>query len=322
MLLENIAFIIGGLILLVVGGNLLLKSAISIASQFGISKAIIGMTVVSMATSFPELIVSLNAALKGSSDIALGNVIGSNISNVGFILSVTAIFSTIYIAKSFFKFDFPILMLVSVGFIVMIADGDVSRLDGFLLLGAFVLFLYTLVRRTQKYPTEVEVSPETNSPPLPIWKTIVYLLFGGFGLWLGAEWLIDGSVAIAQYFGLSERVIGITIVAVGTSIPELAASLISIYNKEDDISLGNIVGSNIFNILLIMGTVASISPISFERPANIFCTPNPVLDAIIMTGFAFLILPLAMLPKKYTLNWAKGLVILSLFLYFIFYTIS
>ncbi len=317
MLMQNVGIIIAGLVFLVVGGNLLLQSAVSIASRFGISKAIIGMTVVSMATSFPELVVSLNAALQGNSMISLGNVIGSNISNVGFILSVTAMFITIIVSKSFFKFDFVVLMGVSVGFVLMLMDDNVSRFDGIVLLMAFVIFIYSLVARTRKdKDTSVDQDgTQEEKAELPLWKTISYLLLGGLGLWLGSEWLIDGSVAVAKQFGLSDRVIGITIVAVGTSIPELAASLISIYNKENDISLGNIIGSNIFNILLIMGTVATIHPIEFQDPQTI-------VDAMIMTLFSFIILPLALLPKKYTLSWWKGLIILGLFISFIYYTIS
>ncbi len=312
-MLESIGLIVIGLTLLVVGGNALLRSAVSIATRFDIPKAVIGMTVVSMATSFPELVVSLNAALKGNSMIALGNVIGSNISNIGFILSVTALFSTITISKKFFRFDYPILMGVSLVFLVMLLDNDVSRLDGVILSVGFILFIFSLVKRSDKN-TVKEVEQKTEDE-MPLWKVILFLLVGGLGLWLGAEWLIEGSVAIAKEFGLSDRVIGLTIVAIGTSVPELAASLISIYNKENDISLGNIVGSNIFNILLIMGTVSTISPIEFSDDQSIN-------DAIIMTAFAFLLWPLAMIYKKYTIGWKKGIVLLGLFIYFIYQTIS
>ncbi len=313
-MLENIGLIILGLILLVVGGNSLLKSAVAIANRFHIPKAIIGMTIVSLATSFPELVVSLSAALKGNSMISLGNVVGSNISNIGFILSVTALFSTIAISKQFFKFDYPVLMGVSLVFTLMLLDYNVSRWDGIILSLGFVFFIYTLVKRSEKKAEKVS-EIEEEEEEIPLWKVILYLIAGGLGLWLGAEWLIDGSVAVAQEFGLSDRVIGLTIVAIGTSIPELAASLISIYNKENDISLGNIVGSNIFNILLIMGTVATISPIEFQDDQSIY-------DALIMTAFAFLLLPLAMIPIKYTISWRKGLVILGFFIYFIYQTIS
>lgn len=311
-MLENIFYIAIGLTLLVLGGNWLLKSSVAMSIKFNIPKAIIGMTVVSMATSFPELIVSLNAALSGSPLIAMGNVIGSNIANIGFILSVTALFSVVYISKQFLKSDYIILIGVSFLFLLLIMNFDVSRLDGLILLGTFVAYIIYLVISSNKQNVETE---DSSMQDLPYWQIVVFLLIGGIGLWQGSEFLVKGAKAIATNMGVSERVIGVTVVAVGTSIPELAASLISIIKKENDISLGNIVGSNIFNTLLIMGTVSTIHPIQFEDP-------QVITDTYIMIGFTVLIAALAFVGKKYQIGRIKGLIIFTLYLTYIYHTFS
>jgi len=240
-------FIILGLFLLILGGNWLLKAAVALSLKLSIPKIVIGMTVVSFATSAPELIVSIKAALNGSPDLALGNVVGSNIANLALVLGVTVILGSIDIKKSFYTTDWPVMMLASllfVGFIYF--DGVLERYEGILMVMFLFVFLVYLLR-FQKTAV-VDELPEDDIP-LPFYKTIFFLGIGGVALWGGSELLIEGAKNLAASIGVSERVIGITVVSIGTSIPELAASIIAVLKKEKAISVGNLIGSNIFNLL-------------------------------------------------------------------------
>ena len=311
----NFLFILLGLTLLILGGNWLLKSAVALSLRLNIPKIVIGMTVVSFATSAPELIVSINAALNNASDLALGNVIGSNIANLGLVLGVTLLFGSMDVLKSFYKTDWPMMMLASlILYYMLINDSLISQLEGVILFASLVIFLVYLLKFQKKAVVEVEELPEDNIE-LPLYKTMLFLSIGGAALWGGSEFLIKGATALAQQFGVTERVIGVTVVSVGTSIPELAASIIAIIKKEKAISLGNLIGSNIFNILAVLGLTSIITPISVVDDRLL------TNDILWMLAIAFIVLPLVFIPKGLRLNWKDGLLLLVFYVFFIFQTL-
>ncbi|TXD53933.1 MULTISPECIES: calcium/sodium antiporter [unclassified Polaribacter] len=310
----NFILIIGGLILLVFGGNWLLKSAVALSLKLNISKVVIGMTVVSFATSAPELIVSINAALNGSSDLALGNVIGSNIANIGLVLGITLLLGSMTVEKSFYKIDWPVMMIASVlVFFFLSNDKIIVRYEGIILLSFLVIFLIYLLRFQKN--TDIEEPLEGGEVPLTVSKTIFFFILGGAGLYGGSELLIRGATSLATEFGVTERVIGVTVVSIGTSVPELAASIIAIIKKEKAISLGNLIGSNIFNILAVIGITSIITPISLSDERLL------TSDIFWMLGISFIILPLVLMPKKYVLNWKAGGFLLLAYCAFIYMTL-
>ena len=298
-----------GIFLLIKGGDWLMRAAVAISLRFSIPKIVIGMTVVSFATSAPELIVSVKSALSGHPDLALGNVVGSNIANIGFVLAIIIIISPIDVTSSFYRTDWPMMIFASLLFyFFLVADNQLVAYEGAILFVLLLLFLVYLI----KYQKEavLDEAPEDNEA-LEISKTVSYLLVGGFSLWLGSETLIKGAVSLAQNLGVSERIISVSIVSVGTSIPELSASIIAIINKEKAISLGNLIGSNIFNILAVMGITAMIHPVEVQDTGLL---SN---DIWWMLGISLLILPLVFFPKGIRLGWIDGLILLSLYIIFL-----
>ncbi len=312
--MQHLFFIVLGLTLLIAGGNWLLKSAVALSIRLNIPKIVIGMTVVSFATSAPELIVSINAALDGFPDLALGNVVGSNIANLGLVLAVTVLLGGIDVNKSFYTTDWPVMMLASLlffGFIYF--DGELQQYEGVVMVVVLFLFLVYLLR-FQK-PAVVDELPEDDLP-LPLYKTVLFLGLGGLALWGGSELLVDGAVGLAKAYGVSERLIGVTVVSIGTSIPELAASIIAVIKKEKAISLGNLIGSNIFNILAVLGITTIITPIQVMDQGLL---RN---DIFWMLGISFLVLPLVFIPKGLRLGWRDGIVLVAVYLTFVYCTIT
>ncbi|WP_158838145.1 calcium/sodium antiporter [Polaribacter sp. L3A8] len=309
----NFLLIIGGLVLLILGGNWLLKSAVALSLKLDIPKIVIGMTVVSFATSAPELIVSINAALSGASDLALGNVIGSNIANLGLVLGITLLFGTMDVQKSFYKTDWPVMMIASVLlYFFLSGDNVITRNEGIIMFSLLIIFLIYLLRY-QKTAVIDEI-PE-DDVPLPVYKIVLFLALGGLGLWGGSELLIKGATSLALEFGVSERVIAVTVVSIGTSIPELAASIIAVLKKEKAISLGNLIGSNIFNILAVLGITSIITPVAVK---DLGLLTN---DIFWMLGISFIVLPLVFIPKGYRLNWKDGVLLLIAYLAFLYVTV-
>ena len=296
---NTISLLFFGLIVLIIGGNLLLKAAVSISLKFGIPKLLIGMTVVSLATSAPELIVSIKSALKGSPDLAISNVLGSNIANLGLVLAVTILFSPISISKSVYKKEWPIMMFSALYFLIVILDGVITKIEGAILVCFLIMTISALIKFRDKSEIELEIENEDS-----IVKSLITLIFGGVFLFYGSEWFIDGAISLANSFGISERIIGITVVSVGTSIPELVTSLVAVFNKEKSISLGNLLGSNIFNVFAVLGLTSLVTPLSV--------VDNNIIsfDIYIMLFFAALVLPLIFFPKKYVLGRKEGLIIL------------
>ena len=308
--MMSFLFILAGLGLLVVGGNLLLKAAVSVSLRLSIPKIVVGMTVVSFATSLPELVVSINAALSGSPSIALGNVVGSNVANLGLVLGVTLLFGSMQVKRSFFVTDWPAMMIASVLlWFFLYNDGVLQRSEGAILFLLLVGFLWYLLKVQQ--PAVEDELPEDDELLSPI-KNLSYLAVGIVGLWLGSEWLVKGAIDLAQTFGVSDRVIGITVVSVGTSIPELAASIIAILKKEKAISLGNLLGSNLFNIMTVLAITGLIRPIVVNDPQFLSS------DVLFMLGFALMLLPLVLVSKKRELTYWQGLALLAGYLIFIY----
>ncbi|MGB1169464.1 MAG: calcium/sodium antiporter [Flavobacteriaceae bacterium] len=304
--------ILVGFILLILGGNWLLKSAVSISLSLKIPKIIIGMTVVSFATSAPELIVSINSALNGYSDLALGNVIGSNIANLALVLGITLLIAGMDVQKSFFTTNWPVMMIASLLLYFFLRNDYVlSDVEGLIFVLFLVFFLVYLFRfQNQELADDL---PE-DEDILPVYKTFTWFTIGSLGLWGGSEMLITGATDLAITLGVSDRLIGVTVVSVGTSIPELAASIIAVLKKEKAISLGNLVGSNIFNILAVVGITSIITPISAND--HVIYT-NDIYWMLLVS----MVLPiLVLLPKKMELKRKSGIFLLLLYIAFLYQT--
>ena len=310
----SIFYVIAGFLLLVVGGEFLVRSSVGLSFKLNLSKLVIGMTVVSFATSAPELIVSLQAALEGHSDLALSNVVGSNIANIALVLGVTAIIFPLAVDKDFYKMNWPMMLLLSLALYYFLWNDNVlSTIEGTILLISLIVFIYFMINQSRKRGSvndEDDVDEalrETSSPKIFLW-----LVIGGVALWAGSELLVEGAIDIAEKLGVSERVIGVSMVALGTSVPELAASVIAALRKEKAISLGNLIGSNIFNIASVLGLTAIIKPIHVADK-NLLSN-----DLIWMIAIALLLLPLIFLPKKLEISRFKGLLLFTAYITFIY----
>ncbi|WP_026450630.1 calcium/sodium antiporter [Aequorivita capsosiphonis] len=311
-------FVFLGLILLVVGGEFLVRSSVALSFKLHLSKMVIGLTVVSFATSAPELLVSLQAALNGFSDISLGNVIGSNIANIGLVLGITAIITPLAIDKGFYKLNWPVMMILTVALYFILKSGnEISRSEGIALLLMLFVYLWILIRKAKKERGTMPVDDDIDEglSKASNFKIIVWLVIGGVSLYFGSQLLVNSAINIAELFGVSERVIAVTMIAVGTSIPELAASVIAALKKEKAISLGNLIGSNIFNISSVLGITAIIQPIAVKSQEVL------TNDIFWMIGFSVIILPLAFLPTSYQLGRKRGIFLVAAYAIFIGMTI-
>ena len=249
-----------GLVILLAGGKILVDGASGIALKLGMSAGLIGLTIVAFGTSTPELLVSVNAALKGNSDISIGNVIGSNIANIALVLGISGLFYPILIKSNHLKFEYLITLLVSFLFFVLSYNEVISTLEGIVLFALFIGFNVYLFKTSASDDPEV-VEEIEFAKNLSWFKSIIYFVGGIIGLYIGSELLVENAVFISREFGVSERVIGVTIIAIGTSLPELITSIIAALSRRTDLALGNILGSNIMNILSIIGLTAIIKPI-------------------------------------------------------------
>jgi len=312
--MENILYVLGGLALLVLGGEFLVRASVGLSFKLNISKMIIGLTVVSFATSAPELLVSINAAINDSPAIAINNVIGSNIANIGLVLGITAIIGPLAINNTFYKLTWPALMIFSLIIYYFLWTGDLlARWEGITLLVALTLFLIILIRSARNNKDEIDVE-EVNDAAATISyaKIFLWLGIGGAALYFGSEFLVEGAKAVAQNMGVSEGVISITMIAIGTSVPELAASIIAAIKKEKAISLGNLIGSNIFNIASVLGITSVITEIPIKEPQIL------TRDIFWMLGFAFILLPFTLLPKKHSIDRYQGIILFAAYVFFIY----
>ena len=306
----DVVLMLFGFVLLVIGGEYLVRASVGLSFKLNLSKMVIGLTVVSFATSFPELLVSLNAALQGAPAIAINNVIGSNIANIGLVLGVTAICSTIEVDDSFYKFNWPALMIVSLmACYFLYNDNRLSSVEGGLLLLILLVFIFLLIKRSKinavSAATEMDAFAEVSYLKIFIW-----LVIGGVALFFGADWLVGGAVVVAKEFGVSEAVISVSLVALGTSVPELAASIIAIVKQEKALSLGNLIGSNIFNIGSVLGLTALVESIPVLDPQILS------RDVLWMLVFAVILLPLILITKRYKLQLKEGLFLVLLYAFF------
>lgn len=292
-----------GLVILLAGGKFLVDGASALAAKFGLSAGLIGLTVVAFGTSAPELLVSINAAIKGNSDIALGNVIGSNISNISLVLGISAIVYPISIYKSVLKTDYLATLLSAILFYLLAYNGLISRIEGlilFVLLIALNIYFFKKLRIAEEDINEDVIKLKEQS----LFKSVGLLLIGIAGLYFGSDMLVDSAVEISKMFGVSERIIGVTVIAIGTSLPELVTSIIAALKKETDIAIGNILGSNIMNILAIIGITSLISPINVSE---VFIKQ----DFLWMLGLTALLFPI--LRSRLIISRLEGALLIAVY---------
>ena len=315
----SVFLVIAGLALLVVGGDFLVRASVALSFRFKISKLVIGMTVVSFATSAPELLVSLQAAMDGISDIALGNVIGSNIANIGLVLGITAIISPLVVDRDFYKLNWPMMMVASfVLYYFLKNDGVLTAVEGLILFVALILFLVILIRNSRKSTKANLEEIDDALAEVSDFKIFMWLLIGASGLYFGSEWLVDGAKQLAKAVGISDYAISVTVIAIGTSVPELAASVIAALKKEKAISLGNLIGSNIFNIASVLGLTAIVKPIVVNPE-----TPQILSTNIFwMIAFAAILIPLMLIPKRFEIGRLKGMLLFGAYIFFIYLTLK
>ena len=306
----NLVLIFLGFFLLVIGGEFIVRASVALSLRFNISKFVIGMTVVSFATSLPELIVSINAALNNSPSIAINNVVGSNIANIGLVLALIALLSNISVNEKSFRRDWSWMFFLSIMlWLFIITDNELNGFEGFLLIALLVNFIYKVLKNSDSIELLNDVDDKLKLTSN--FKILIWLFISSLTLYYGAEFLVGGAVKFANQINISEAVISVSIVAIGTSIPELAASLVAIAKNEKSISVGNLIGSNIFNIGSVLGITAMIKEI-------------PIADEIIqrdiiwMMVFTVLIMLLSVLPEKNKISKYKGLIMLIGYFVFIF----
>ena len=309
--LISLSILSVGVALLIVGGDALVRGAVSLATRLGISPLIIGLTVVAFGTSAPELALNASAALNGNTDLSFGNIIGSNIANIGLILGLSAMARPMLVHSALLKREIPVMILVSVAVLVMSLTPPHSlerigfaRAEGIGLLVAFVVFLEVMRRAARRGDSELVEAPESERP-MNAWLGFGLVIGGLLMLAFGGSLAERGAVGVARAVGLSDAVIGLTVVAVATSLPELATSVMAARRNQIDIAVGNVVGSNLFNLLLVLGATATITP-----------TPSPeggLRSLIVMVGLAVLLVPLSRTHKG-TISRAEGALLLVIYL--------
>lgn len=299
------------LVILYFGAEWLVSGAASIAKRIGISELVIGLTIVSIGTSAPELVVSVKAALAGQSALSIGNVLGSNLFNMGIILGISAMIIPLAANKQLIRFDVPVMILTSLLFLVLFLDGSIQRWEAFIFIAMFLAYTIYILVKSKK---EGDTSDEESAIKLhKHWAIDVLLLVVGFiGLVMGSNLLVDNAVIIAERLGMSEALIGLTIVAAGTSMPELATSVVAAMKKRADIAIGNVVGSNIFNILFILGVAGSIYPIQ---------TPDiDLIDSLFVVGIGVLLW--AFIRLKNSVSRFQGVLLLGVYVVYFIYKLT
>lgn len=308
-----------GFVLLIKGANWLVEGATAVAFRLGVSELVVGLTIVSMGTSMPELIVSVIASIEGRSGMATGNVLGSNIANILLILGATAVVCELPMRRNTILSEVPFSVAAAllVGFLANSAlwyepaDGlSVSRGDGIIILFFFFMFLAYVFATLKEDRQTLETRPPESSTSLN--KNLLYIAAGIGGLFLGGEWVVSGAVHLAQVFGMSETLIGLTVVALGTSLPELVTSIAAALKKNTDIAIGNAVGSNIFNLLWILGVSSVIKPLPFNVASN--------LDILVVIASSCMILLALIIGRRMTIRRVEGIVFLlayAVYLYFV-----
>lgn len=313
-MLENIkavVILVIGFVLLIKGADFFVEGSSSVAKRLRVPSIIIGLTIVAMGTSLPECAVSVAASVTNNNSLAVSNAIGSNIFNLMVVCGMCAVFAPLAVQKSTLKQEFPFsivcaILLLVLGYIGM----TLGRVDGIVLLVVFVGFLFWMVRSAMKARTETLVEEEAEEIKIiPVWKCIIYIVGGAAAIAVGGDMVVDGASVIAAAFGLSQTLIGLTIVALGTSLPELVTSIVAARKNEVDMALGNVIGSNIFNILFVLGIAATISPITFLM--------ENIIDIVILVAMSILVWSFAWSKKK--IARAEGAFMLLLYVAYVVY---
>ena len=304
---DSIGLLIFGSFMLYIGSEWIVKGGIGVAERYGISTIVIGLTVVAFGTSLPELLVSLNAAFQGSSSLAIGNAIGSNIANVGLVLSLSAFIFPITMNYSLIRRDIFVYFFSCAVFVIFSLDGRLSKFEGAFFVNTLLFYIIYSIKKPVKNDIDLEDFNGGN-----MGEMFLFIIFGIVGLALGADLFVEGSVFIARYFGISEVVIGMSIVAFGTSLPELATSAMAAYKKESAISIGNIIGSNIFNILCVLGVTSVVQPLSAKWIDIRF-----QVGVMIIYGLLIMLASLLTQPIKRTLS-ASMFIGYIIFIYLLF----
>lgn len=282
--------LVAGFCLLIKGADWFVEGASGIADKFGIPQLVIGLTIVALGTSLPEAAVSIAAAIKGSAEITIGNVLGSNIMNVLVILGLTSVIRAIPVQKSTVRYEIPFVIVVTVVLVMLgLFDNTVSRLDGILLWALMAVYMVYLLKMARKGMASEE---EKKEKKMPVWRMLLMVAVGAVMIMFGSDVTVDAATKLATIFGMSERFIGLTIVALGTSLPELVTSATAAMKGKSDIAMGNIIGSNIFNILFVVGTTAVITPVEYQATF--------LVDSLIAVGAAVLLLLCVIRKKKLT----------------------
>jgi cation:H+ antiporter len=307
----DVFYFVLGLILLILGGDFLVKGSVALAIRMRVSMVVIGLTVVSFATSAPELIVSVYSALTGHPDMAIGNVIGSNIANISLVLGLTAIVYPLSFKKRLYQFDIPVMLSACVLLaIFLFTNALLEAWEGFVFLVLLGLLTLYLIQNSRKQELP---SKEVHGHSIPLFKLSFYLVFGGAFLYFGSHFLVNGASGLAREIGLSERIISLSIVAFGTSVPELAASIIAAFKKQKDLSIGNLIGSNIFNVLAVLGITSVVKPLAVLDESLV------TNDIWWMLGISVLLYPLMFLFKKDHFGRVEGVVLLMVYTIYIWF---
>ena len=309
-MIINILILFAGLVVLILGGDFLIKGSSSIALKMKLSPLVVGLTIVAFGTSAPELLISVKAALNNSPDLAMGNVIGSNICNLALVLGLTAIISPIYVKRNTIWIDWPMTMGSSLLLYILVREGFINSYEGLIFILILVLYLFFVIRKSRKdINVARELQQEFNLPKSSstYLKDFTYIAIGSIGLFFGAELFVGSAQDLARNLGIEERIIGITVVALGTSLPELVTATVASFKKETDLALGNLMGSNIFNILSILGITSIIKEI--EVSDVILNT-----DIIWMLGITLIILP--MMLSKRQIGRVEGAILLFIYIYY------
>jgi len=304
-LIIQILILIIGLALLYVGSSLLVEGSASTATMFAVRPVIIGLTIVSLATSAPELLVSLVAAFKGSGGISLGNILGSNVINIALVLGISAVIRPVVIKKQIITIEIPYMIFISFVFWMLCMDSAIGRMDGFILISFLIVFLiYGIATAKEKNTPAVHA----NTSKKALGKNILFIIVGIVTLSFGANFVVQEAITIANTIGLSQTFIGISVVALGTSLPELATSAVAAARGESDISVGNVVGSNLFNICLVMGTVGIFNPMAVDKGLHYFQFPFMIFICLALGFFAYV---------KQAVSKTTGILFIVLFVIYI-----
>lgn len=305
----TVILIILGFILLIKGADFLVEGSSNIAKKFHIPEILIGLTIVSIGTSMPELFVSTTSAIQGRSDMAMGNVIGSNVCNLLLILGLSTVIQPVKFQKETRLIEIPLCLILTIIFMILCNTGEgISRIEAIILLSLFALFIiYTIImgKNADKFDKEAQNTRSEDTSNIPMLKSIIYVILGIIALKFGGDLTVDNSVIIANHFGISEQIISLTILAIGTSLPELVTSVTAAIKGNSDIAIGNIIGSNIFNMLLIIGTASMINPITYNFKYNIDM-------AILIVGTLLLSL-FPIIPPKNEMNRGNGIIYLAFY---------